>query len=1496
MFWIFVWTFTWVPICHSFIITVCGLNIHSFLSENRFYQSSAAKQEAAWPSANSVFCIALWNGHRTFLSHWLLDHHGPLSLAKGIEALNDGLQSRKKRCSSLKGTHVCTRPYCLNFCLFFTIWTQSCRVGEATNPGPGETSTVDRNILNIGSLNTTGIYDKHDQIRSLGRGIWSICETHATVRTQKIFSQKMKPEYHCAFTNPVKSIGSASGYRGIASGVACVTTLPIRTIRTGIPETVHSTCRFLTNHVTINSSTTLLVVSVYGPATGISTIAEPQQLLNDLLNTATSVASRWNGPAVVLGDFNTDPDQYAPIQALFRNGWIDAHNESHKKHGHSLNPTCILAHGTSRHSRIYINSQCARSFIKCDTWNDNLFPGHPALVLQCNLTMMTQRLTTWKLPRTFDSYCINAEAASEYQVHCSHQVEVFKSNLQQENLDEASKIWSTMCEATLAESARNQVGNKVFIPKSHFGRGDGPKLSSNNPSLPTIREGRDGDFNPGWGQCSLHLRQVCRQARRITNLIHLSQARIRSPTAANEASCVALWNAICNAPGFSKPFPLWYVDFAHESFPLQIPDIDSLQRIKTIFQGFCDNISNEHRQNVKTQTKRFFDDDWEKGGSKTFAQIKEDPLPNLPFVVQTITSKVKKVAWRKQGSNTLFVDSPQLFNIGDHVTFQGQEATITKILDKTITVDCTLYLRNQDHSIKLKKFVYCPKEANQKIADAWNCFFQKDCHTPIDSWENVENILPQLPQNPVAELPELQVELWRRVHSDVSKRSARGPCGFSVYEMHHLPSWILELLFLIFNEIHQGKPWPQQWVKAYTVFLPKTRDPQTLIDNRPITILSRVYRMWSRFYSITLLVHLSSTVPKTIGGGTREVSALMMTSYVQEVLETQKQQKIFAAGLVIDLVKCFNTIPRYPLALFMSKAGWPTFLIHSYLRALHQMERSFIILGESSTWHRTHTGIPEGCPLAVPAMLTLSITAFNYVRYHNPNIEFQAFADNWAMLFSAISQVAQGVAIMEQFCNLLKLQVSVPKSWLWSIDGKQANALRDITLQGSVIPVVDEAKDLGVDISYGKKKSKQHLQKRLKLGLERLAKLKTIKTTTKRRAQVLKNGCFAKATYGAELQNLPKKIFNDYRIASSRALGRGRSGASPWLSLSLVDRIVGFEYGELESKFFFWRRYLRIFPLRVHEICHKLESLQPSRGPVGAFKKTGSKFFTWGPGGLITSQWFGTINWMKCSKRFLKHILQTHWNIYACQQLTHRKAFEAIAIDLTSYTKAISHVPGHHACAMAIHSCGTHFANDALCHIDGSSNQCPYCDSQDSPEHRLLFCPAFSSERVDTFGFENIAALVTSTTMRHFCLLPLPESVLDFKKLLTSQYQVVHPSLEDRQKIPIFADGSCFFPKDKYFSVAGSAIVLAKENPHEAVTLNRQLLPGGDHTPHRAEIFGIILSLETGPVLEIWCDCAAVVGDLQTMISFLQKGNPLDTPRPSRPVGNHTKHDTGSFQ
>ena len=102
--------------------------------------------------------------------------------------------------------------------------------------------------------------------------------------------------------------------------------------------------------------------------------------------------------------------------------------------------------------------------------------------------------------------------------------------------------------------------------------------------------------------------------------------------------------------------------------------------------------------------------------------------------------------------------------------------------------------------------------------------------------------------------------------------------------------------------------------------------------------------------------------------------------------------------------------------------------------------------------------------------------------------------------------------------------------------------------------------------------------------------------------------------------------------------------------------------------------------------------------------------------------------------------------------------------------------------------------------------------------------------------------------------------------------EVHHPNPLDLSKRVIFSDGSCFFPKDRQFSIKGAAVTMAVYDSHNHQTTDRRIVPGADHTLHRAEIFGVILALQVGHVGDIWCDCASVIGDLKAMLFYLQNG------------------------
>ena len=116
--------------------------------------------------------------------------------------------------------------------------------------------------------------------------------------------------------------------------------------------------------------------------------------------------------------------------------------------------------------------------------------------------------------------------------------------------------------------------------------------------------------------------------------------------------------------------------------------------------------------------------------------------------------------------------------------------------------------------------------------------------------------------------------------------------------MRCLPRWIVENLFRCIEFLGV---WPKAWLYAFTVMLPKTSSPESPLDLRPITILSRVDRQRSRYKAVALVVGLSNRIPKLITGGTKNMSSLMLSAYFQETLESEPSDSK-CNGVTIEII------------------------------------------------------------------------------------------------------------------------------------------------------------------------------------------------------------------------------------------------------------------------------------------------------------------------------------------------------------------------------------------------------------------------------------------------------------------------------------------------------------------------------------------------------------------------------------------------------------------
>ena len=250
--------------------------------------------------------------------------------------------------------------------------------------------------------------------------------------------------------------------------------------------------------------------------------------------------------------------------------------------------------------------------------------------------------------------------------------------------------------------------------------------------------------------------------------------------------------------------------------------------------------------------------------------------------------------------------------------------------------------------------------------------------------------------------------------------------------------------------------------------------------------------------------------------------------------------------------------------------------------------------------------------------------------------------------------------------------------------------------------------------------------------LQRCKRVSQTQNQPKQKQKLLTMSCFPKAGYRIELNTPNKSEFRSYRTASARAVCLSKKGASPWIALNLVSaKSNDFERFALEKTILFWRQYLKVFPSRLGEIMKKV--LQPPKaGPITNLHNVLSKIGqVVGDGTMLDTKYMGLVQWTKCSKTHLKHVIRTHWNASVCSYLTNlpRKSFSCAATGTDGFHRATHKLSTVDLQIIKTHCCGTNYTNDIKSKYLNTPNKCPLCDDADSKQHRLFHCPFLADER-----------------------------------------------------------------------------------------------------------------------------------------------------------------------
>lgn len=983
------------------------------------------------------------------------------------------------------------------------------------------------------------------------------------------------------------------------------------------------------------------------------------------------------------------------------------------------------------------------------------------------------------------------------------------------------------------------------LPKQATGRAKTKKIIQ-KPMISWLKPACQGQYTPGATANSILLSQKVRQVRRIQSLTY----RIKKLSVLENAfedqhlQLQQEWKAILKAPGYRPNFPAWCANIPEVGWcPLTMPHHEYLHLIQQFAQFECEKLSAKVDSHAR-KTAKF--ENLHESAQTIYANTAKQVRKASPEVIHNIKETIGIPAHfvaNYSGLVTLQLESTCLIQLHLPLRYAGRSAIINDMTPTTVDI---VFDDDDDDNIPDQGQIeqdQChtmPEVVASKLDEFWGQFWCRDTSadfntqsTDEDNWKHFQKWLDATPSIPQAPVVLDDPKEWEFALKQMNPKTARGIDSWTVDELRSLPFNAIQSISQIFHRF-SGQPFPKCWLKALTIPLGKEYGASTPSKTRPITVLSLIYRWWSKVVTSQVLRHWAKHLPTYI------VGFIPGRSPQNEMINTQHQFEIshdnFEVGATqwqgetLDLVKCFNLIPREPARRALIKSGVPTQLVEVWFQSLNNLVRYWKFRDEVVESGLTTTGTPEGDTFSVLCCVAIS----RIWAHHLQTLQAipSCYADNWSW---RCQQLAQNIAALEatkDFTNDCRLKIDWDKTWAWITyhNHKAAwkAAMKRALPRTATIHVVTSARELGYTMHYNKIQSRKTQKQRHEAALEQVLRIRKLPISLQTKAQLLTDACLSKALCQTETYYVGLPWFKELRSAMSRTLVPDRKITNPYLAVMLLSKYTKDPELHYVQQCI---RPIRKFLIQTTQVIrenflriaskHNLRPMQV-HGPAGTLAMSLMKL-----GWQITST--GVIH---TDTMLILHILespldsllkcaQQAWMKNVSQFCLNRPEWRNLpTIDRTATVKIFMQLPQHQQNVVARFITGSFMEPKQKEHVREGPVTCEICEkAEDSLHHRLVLCPNTEYVRQD------YPMVIEFLETHDPCHLHLPivfqDDWYEFNTwFLHQEWQqevnpIVKSHIQQENELGIrsliYSDGSCRNPTNPSFRRASFALIF---HPH----------------------------------------------------------------------------------
>ena len=361
---------------------------------------------------------------------------------------------------------------------------------------------------------------------------------------------------------------------------------------------------------------------------------------------------------------------------------------------------------------------------------------------------------------------------------------------------------------------------------------------------------------------------------------------------------------------------------------------------------------------------------------------------------------------------------------------------------------------------------------------------------------------------------------------------------------------VLEVLQRLFNSVIVEGHTPKAWGRAMVVLFFKKGDKTLLKNYRPISLLSHVYKLFSRVVTNRLAARFDDFQPPEQAGFRRGFSTIDHIFTLRQVIQKTEEYNQPLCLAFVDYEKAFDSIETWAVLQSLQRCH----IDHRYIEVLkclyENATMSVRIQDQYTKPIQLQRGVRQGDVIS-PKLFTAAMEdAFKLLDWEGLGININGeyithlrFADDIVVMAESMEALSTMLEDLNRVSQQVGLKMNMDKTKVMSNVHVRPTP---VLVGSSVLEVVDEYIYLGQTVRLGRSNFEKEVNRRIQLGWAAFGKLREIFSS--KIPQCLKTKVFDQCvlpvmTYGTETWSLTMGLLRKLRI-TQRAMERAMLGVS----------------------------------------------------------------------------------------------------------------------------------------------------------------------------------------------------------------------------------------------------------------------------------------------------------------------------------------------------------------